>query len=159
MQPTQQQGRRIPSLSSVRTLLIRRFLVSSCLALFTQHIHSLRARGVISSHLASATLSEVKVFRKSAGTLCTTPVSIRLLVINIFYTNLSSPNKKILRLRLKKILPFSDEKRGTISDKLIGLLKLNFQNLSFNKSSNCWLSQYNPLTFRVRHFNKSAILQ
>jgi hypothetical protein len=45
----------------------------------TQQIHSLRASGVISSHAASATGLEVRVFRKSAGILCTTPPEISLL--------------------------------------------------------------------------------
>src|SRR5688572_3742578 len=60
------------------------FLVSSFLTKVTQHIHSLRARGVRSSHIASATLSEVRAFRKSAGTLCTTPCEIVLLIL-LFY--------------------------------------------------------------------------
>jgi len=83
-QPAQQQGRRFPSLSSVRTLSIRLRLVSGFLASSTQQIHSLRASGVMSSHSASAALSAVRVFRKSAGTPCTTPVAISLLDINLF---------------------------------------------------------------------------
>jgi hypothetical protein len=83
-QPAQQQGRRIPSLSSVRTLSIRLRLVSGFLAPSTQQIHSLRASGVMSSQSASAALSAVRVFRKSAGTPCTTPVAISLLDIYLF---------------------------------------------------------------------------
>jgi hypothetical protein len=80
-QPGQQQGRRFPSISSVRVLSIRRALVSGFLAESIQHIHSLRARGVISSHAASAFESEVRGFGKSGGTLCTTPEAISFLVI------------------------------------------------------------------------------
>ena len=83
-QPGQQQGRRFPSLSSVRTLSIRLLLVSGFLVSSTQQIHSLRASGVMSSHSANATLSAVRVFRKSVGTLCTTPVAISLLDISLF---------------------------------------------------------------------------
>jgi hypothetical protein len=39
-----------------------------------QQIHSLRASGVISSHFVRAAGSETSAFRKSAGTLWTTPV-------------------------------------------------------------------------------------
>src|SRR5688572_23379572 len=60
------------------------FLVSSFLTKVTQHIHSLRARGVRSSHIASAALSEVRAFRKSVGTVCTTPGEIVLLIL-LFY--------------------------------------------------------------------------
>ncbi len=48
-------------------------LVSGFLTEITQQIHSLRASGVISSHFARATESEMRTFRKSAGTLCTAP--------------------------------------------------------------------------------------
>ena len=48
-------------------------LVSGFLTEITQQIHSLRASGVISSHFARATGSEMRTFRKSAGTLCTAP--------------------------------------------------------------------------------------
>jgi hypothetical protein len=48
-------------------------LVSGFLTEITQQIHSLRASGVISSHFARATGSEMRTFRKSAGTLCTEP--------------------------------------------------------------------------------------
>jgi len=76
MQPAQQQGRRMPSLSSVRVLSIWSSLVSGFLTDSIQHIHSLRASGVISSHADSAFGSEVRIFRKSSGTLCTTPAAI-----------------------------------------------------------------------------------
>jgi hypothetical protein len=48
-------------------------LVSGFLTEITQQIHSLRASDVMSSHFASATGSEMRTFRKSAGTLCTAP--------------------------------------------------------------------------------------
>lgn len=76
MQPAQQQGRRFPSISSECVLPILRFRVSGFLADSIQHIHSLRASGVIFSHAARALGAEVRVFRKSAGTLCTAPVAI-----------------------------------------------------------------------------------
>lgn len=80
-QPAQQQGRRFPSLSSVHTRSIRLRLVSGFLASSTQQIHSLRASGVISSQFDSATLSEMRAFRKSSGTLCTTPLETSFLTI------------------------------------------------------------------------------
>jgi hypothetical protein len=76
MQPGQQQGLRIPSLSSERTLSTCCFLVSGFLTEMVQQIHSLRASGVISSHFARAAGSVVSAFRKSAGTLCTVPLEI-----------------------------------------------------------------------------------
>jgi hypothetical protein len=92
-QPAQQQGRRFPSLSSMRTLSIRLRLVSSFLASSTQQIHSLRASGVISSQLDNATLSEKRAFRKSSGTLCTTPVEISFLTIaQHYYLHFSGHN-------------------------------------------------------------------
>ena len=53
-QPGQQQGRRIPSLSSVRTRSMCCLLVSGLLTEMTQQIHSFRASGVMSSHFARA---------------------------------------------------------------------------------------------------------
>ena len=81
-QPGQQQGRRIPSLSSVRTRSMCCLLVSGLLTEMTQQIHSLRASGVISSHFARATGSEMRTFRKSAGTACTAPRETALLVMD-----------------------------------------------------------------------------
>ena len=57
-------------------------LVSGFLTEITQQIHSLRASGVISSHLARAAGSEVRAFRKSAGTLCSAPSETALLVMD-----------------------------------------------------------------------------
>jgi len=81
-QPGQQQGRRIPSLSSVRTRSMCCLLVSGLLTEMTQQIHSLRASGVISSHFARAAGSEMRTFRKSAGTACTAPRETALLVMD-----------------------------------------------------------------------------
>src|SRR5437660_2406117 len=81
-QPGQQQGRRIPSLSSVHTRSMCCLLVSGFLTEITQQIHSLRASGVISSHFARAMGSEMRTFRKSAGTLCTAPGEIAFLVMD-----------------------------------------------------------------------------
>src|ERR1700686_1319525 len=50
--------------------------VSGFLTEITQQIHSLRASGVISSHFARAAGSEMRIFRKSAGTPCTAPAEI-----------------------------------------------------------------------------------
>src|SRR6202040_2327021 len=55
---------------------IRRLLVSAFLADSIQHIHSLRASGVISSHAVNVCGSDISAFFKSAGTSCTTPLEI-----------------------------------------------------------------------------------
>lgn len=73
----------MPSLSSVRTLSMCSLLVSGFLTEIAQHIHSLRARGVRSSHAASASASEARVSRKSSGNSWTTPPEISFLVIII----------------------------------------------------------------------------
>jgi hypothetical protein len=52
MHPAQQQGRRIPLLSFEIAFFMRMFRVSDFLPDVTQHIHSLRASGVISFHKA-----------------------------------------------------------------------------------------------------------
>src|SRR5579875_281744 len=83
MQPIQQQGRRMPSLSSVRTRSTCCLLVSGFFTEIVQQIHSLRARGVRSSHIASASASEARVCRKSSGNSWTTPPEISLLIIVI----------------------------------------------------------------------------
>jgi hypothetical protein len=88
MHPIQQQGRRIPSVSSVIVRSMCFFLVSGFLTVMAQHIHSLRARGVISSHAAKALGSEARDSRKSAGSLCAVPPEI-FLVINLYYQSAS----------------------------------------------------------------------
>jgi hypothetical protein len=57
-------------------------LVSGFLTEITQQIHSLRASAVISSHFSRATESEMRAFRKSAGTLCTAPREIAFLLMD-----------------------------------------------------------------------------
>jgi len=63
-------------------------LVSDFLTDITQQIHSLRASGVISSHFARAAGSEMRTFRKSAGTLCTAPGEMAFLVMDFHSTSL-----------------------------------------------------------------------
>jgi hypothetical protein len=67
--PAQQHGRRIPPFSFESAFSIRIIRVSSFFADVTQHIHSLRARGVISSHVSSTDGVDVSISRKSAGNL------------------------------------------------------------------------------------------
>jgi hypothetical protein len=52
---------------------MRRFLVSSFRADVTQHIHSLRASGVMLAHTSVTVESDSIALRKSAGILCTVP--------------------------------------------------------------------------------------
>jgi hypothetical protein len=73
VQPSQQQGRRIPDFNLDRALVIRIFLVSAFLPEVTQQIHSLRASGVMSSHTAFADGAEARALRKSCGSECTAP--------------------------------------------------------------------------------------
>ena len=69
VQPSQQHGRRIPSLSSETTLPTCSFLFSGLLTEIAQQIHSFRASGVISSHFVFATGEEIRAFFRSAGSL------------------------------------------------------------------------------------------
>ena len=57
LQPGQQQGRRIPSLSSSRVRRMRRSGSSACLASSTQQMNSLRASGVMSFQATRAVAS------------------------------------------------------------------------------------------------------
>src|SRR5207245_4566130 len=75
-QPGQQHGRRFPSLRLDQPHTILLLLVSAFLADSTQHIHSLRASGVMSSHAAKARGSDASAFFKSAGRSCTTPLEM-----------------------------------------------------------------------------------
>jgi hypothetical protein len=59
-----------------RPTSIRRCLVSSFLADVTQHIHSLRANGVMLAHTPATMGSDSIASRKSAGILCTVPEAI-----------------------------------------------------------------------------------
>lgn len=85
MQPTQQQGRRLPSNNSSQVRLIRRFLVSICFAFSTQQMNSFLANGVISSHRFRTFLSEARAFFRSAGSLCTVPLDILFVIIYTYY--------------------------------------------------------------------------
>jgi hypothetical protein len=67
--PAQQQGRRIPPRILDSALSMRTALVSCFLLEVTQHIHSLRASGVMSSHTAFTVGSAVMALRKSAGSV------------------------------------------------------------------------------------------
>src|SRR2546421_11740378 len=82
----------MPSLSSVRTLSTCCLLVSGFFTEIAQHIHSLRARGVRSSHEALASASEARVFRKSSGNSWTTPpeISLLVIVISLYYYKIAS---------------------------------------------------------------------
>ena len=104
-------------MSSPITLLICSFLVSSFLTKVTQHIHSLRASGVRSSHISNAALSEVRAFRKSVGSLCTTPGEIVLLIIVFYQTGVfrtQVPGTPNLHPKKEERLYFlSDLKRPT----------------------------------------------
>ena len=82
MQPIQQHGRRMPSLSSVRTRSTCCCLVSGFFTEMVQQIHSLRASGVRSSHIVSASASAARVSRKLSGSSWTTPPEISSLVID-----------------------------------------------------------------------------
>lgn len=52
--------------------VIRIFLVSAFFPEVTQQIHSLRAKGVISSHIPFTTGKDAIALRKSAGSVCGT---------------------------------------------------------------------------------------
>src|SRR5690242_4866348 len=84
MHPNQQQGRRMPSLSSLINLVTCSSLVLSCLTKVIQHIHSLRARGVRVSHSSRAFLSLVRAFFMSAVSSCTVPPEIFFVAISYF---------------------------------------------------------------------------
>lgn len=70
-QPAQQQGRRMPPDSLEIALPILMPRVSAFLPEITQHIHSLRAKGVVLFHTASALGRATSAARKSLGSVCT----------------------------------------------------------------------------------------
>lgn len=55
---------------------MRRLLVSSFLADVIQHIHSLRARGVMLAQTSVTVASDAMALRRSAGILCAVPEAI-----------------------------------------------------------------------------------
>lgn len=71
MQPIQQHGRRIPSMSSETTLFTWSLRVASCLTEMVQQIHSFRASCEMSSHFASAFGEAESAFFRSTGSVCT----------------------------------------------------------------------------------------
>src|SRR5581483_1908742 len=101
MQPIQQHGRRTPSLSSARTRSTCCRLVSAFLTEMVQQIHSLRASGVSASQAASASVSDVRVSRKSSGTSWTTPPEIACLVILVVCSYLHGRQLKRADQRVK----------------------------------------------------------
>src|SRR6266566_7915882 len=82
VQPSQQHGRRFPSSSSDCNRRMCWLLVSTFFGQSTQQIHSLRARGLRSSHAASAFGVAIKTRLKSIGTVWTTPLEIILELID-----------------------------------------------------------------------------
>ena len=88
--------------------------VSAFLPAVTQQIHSLRASGVISSHFASAALSAVRAFLKSAGILCATPFEICFLLMKLFYRIFRT--KPYVRLAVQH----------TERNQIIGILRLPY---------------------------------
>jgi hypothetical protein len=89
MHPAQQQGRRSPFIILSRMIRILRPLVSDFFADIIQHIHSLRARGVISSHTESSGVFETSFSRKSVGTVCATPEATFFVLIRYMIANVS----------------------------------------------------------------------
>ena len=83
LHPDQQQGQRLPSSNSSWFRRMRRFRVMSCLASSTQQMNSLRAKGVMSLHAASAGESAISGARRSPGSLCTTPPGTRSLLTGL----------------------------------------------------------------------------
>lgn len=99
----------MPSLSSVRTRSTCCLLVAGCFTEIAQQIHSLRARGVRSSHAASASASEARVVRKSSGNSWTTPpeISLLVLVIRLSYYKRALSRKDYSGERVFNVLVFS----------------------------------------------------
>jgi hypothetical protein len=81
LHPAQQHGLRSPALNFESIIFILRSLVSIFFADSIQQIHSLRASGVISSHVESAFTEEVSAFCKSSGISCSVPLEITFLNI------------------------------------------------------------------------------
>ena len=75
----------------------------------TQQIHSLRASGVISFHFARAAGSEMRIFRKSAGTLCTAPGEIAFLVMDFILNHCAMVSEHERKLKPARNLPSSKQ--------------------------------------------------
>src|SRR6266540_4186753 len=82
MQPSQQHGRRFPSNSSDSNRWMCWLLVSAFFGQSTQQSHSLRARGVRSSHAARTFGLAIKTRLTSIGTVWTTPPETTLELID-----------------------------------------------------------------------------
>ena len=93
-QPGQQQGRRLPALSSSTTRWIRRLRVVLCLAEMTQQIHSFRASGVRSFQAARVVASELRALRTSAGALCRGPGLLWAFTIMLYRNAIDRRPKK-----------------------------------------------------------------
>src|SRR4051812_8790910 len=78
----------MPPLSLERPFLMRMPRVSAFLPEMTQHIHSLRASGVVSFHTARALGFEASAARQSAGRVCTSVVETTLVAMQLFYQKL-----------------------------------------------------------------------
>lgn len=75
----------MPPVSFESAFSIRIILVSDFLPEVTQHIHSLRASGVISFHTACAGGVDIRALCKSVGNLCTAPVELLFLIIELSF--------------------------------------------------------------------------
>src|SRR2546423_6141887 len=82
MQPSQQHGRRFPSSSSDCNRWMCWLLVSAFFGQSTQQSHSLRARGVRSSHATRTFGLAIRTRLKSTGTVWTTPPETTLELID-----------------------------------------------------------------------------
>jgi hypothetical protein len=74
--PAQQHGLRLPAARVSQAQRTRLSRVSAFFADVTQQIYSLRASGVISSHVANAAREKPSALRKSAGVLWTVPLGM-----------------------------------------------------------------------------------
>lgn len=105
MQPTQQHGRRIPSLSSETTRFTCSSLVFCCLTVIVQQIHSLRASGVRLCHIARAPGAATRAFFRSAGNLCTLPPASCSSAIHSSYSMQGRASVLMCICELAHILP------------------------------------------------------
>ncbi len=79
--PAQQHGLRMPPLSFESAFSMRIVRVSAFLPEVTQQIHSLRASGVTSCHVARALGDRSNARRKSSGSACMVPRCIPPMLI------------------------------------------------------------------------------
>src|SRR4051812_30068586 len=107
----------MPPLSFESAFSMRMPRVSAFLPDVTQHIHSLRASGVTSSHAASARGVEMRASFRSAGRGCTVPFEIgfAFTVMNLFY-QMSDLYKKLS-------LPIGRDAMAARAILLVGILR------------------------------------